>query len=120
MKDKIKFHSATENLNHKQVFEVLPKNVLKNKKDLHLIDVRRPEEYSGELGHIKGSELLTVDELPQKIDSLPKDKTIVFICRTGNRSGIATAFAQENGLNSVYNMKGGMVLWNELNLEVEK
>ncbi|MGE4130194.1 MAG: rhodanese-like domain-containing protein [Bdellovibrionales bacterium] len=50
---------------------------------------------------------------------MPKDKTVVFVCRSGARSGRATAFAFEQGFKYVYNMKGGMIRWNELNLEVE-
>ena len=119
MGEKVKFDNKIANSNFPGVTDVTPQEVMDRKEDLYLIDVRRPDEWEGELGHVAGSELLTLDFLPQKIAELPKDKTIVFICRSGNRSGQAAQFAQENGFEDVYNMQGGMLLWNELNLETE-
>lgn len=119
MSDFVKFDSATANPEFPQVFDVSPAEVNEKKDHVVLIDVRRPNEYVGEFGHIPGADLLTLDFLPQKISSLPKDHTIVFICRSGNRSAHATAFALENGFSSVYNMKGGMISWTENAFEVE-
>lgn len=113
------FQTAQENPDNPDVLDVSPEEVLEKKDQLVLIDVRRPDEYVGELGHIPGAKLLTLDHLPQKINSLPKNETIVFVCRSGGRSGRATAFAKENGFSNVYNMKGGMILWNQLGFEVE-
>ena len=110
------FDSKTQNENFPNVYDIDPKELEAKKTEVALIDVRRPDEFTGELGHVPGSELLTLDQLHGKMDQLPKDKTIVFICRSGGRSGQATAFAQENGLSEVYNMKGGMLLWNEYGL----
>jgi rhodanese-related sulfurtransferase len=111
-------HSA--NPNFPNVVDVDPQDVLNLKNNLLLIDVRRPDEFTGELGHAPGASLLTLDQLPAKLDTLPKNKTIVFICRSGGRSAQATAFALENGFTDVYNMKGGMLLWNEYGLTTEK
>lgn len=119
MGEKVEFKNKISNETYAGVTDVTPQEVLEKKDNLCLIDVRRPDEWEGELGHVAGSELLTLDFLPQKISELPKDQTIVFICRSGNRSGQAAQFAQENGLGDVYNMQGGMLLWNELNLETE-
>ena len=52
-------------------------------------------------------------------NEIPKDKTVVFVCRSGGRSARATAHALEHGYTNVYNLKGGMILWNELHLETE-
>lgn len=119
MGEKVDFDNKIANSNYPGVTDVTPQEVLDKKNDLCLIDVRRPDEWEGELGHVAGSELLTLDFLPQKIAELPREKTIVFICRSGNRSGQAAQFAQENGFDSVYNMQGGMLLWNELKLDTE-
>lgn len=117
---KIEFESKVPNPDVEGVYDVSPEEVQAKKDELHLVDVRRPDEYHGELGHAPGSELIVLDVLPEHIDELPKDKTVVFICRSGARSGRAAAFAKEQGLTDVYNMKGGMLLWNELGLETEK
>ncbi len=108
-------NSKTPNPNIPGVFDVSIDEVNAQKNSLYLVDVRRPDEWVGEYGHIEGAELLTLDYLPQKIDELPKDKTIVFICRSGARSANATAFLLENGFTEVYNMKGGMMAWTAKN-----
>ena len=113
----ITFANSFENPQFNDVSDVDPKEVQEKKQSLKLIDVRQPDEFTGELGHIPGAELIVLNELPQKLNELPRDQTIVFICRSGNRSAQATAFALENGFTSVYNMAGGMLRWNELNLE---
>lgn len=116
----MEFTSQTENPTFPEVIDLDPKEVLEKKSTLTLIDVRRPDEYVGELGHIPGSTLLTLDQLPAKIESLPADKPIVFICRSGARSAQAASFALENGLETVFNMRGGMLLWNENGFKIEK
>jgi hydroxyacylglutathione hydrolase len=62
---------------------------------------------------------MVLDSVPQRLSELPKDQTVVFVCRSGGRSGRATAYARDNGFTSVYNMKGGMLLWNQQGLTVE-
>lgn len=87
--------------------------VLENK--LKLIDVRRPDEFVGELGHIEGAKLVTLgDELSQFLQSGPRDEEIVFVCRSGGRSGQATSESIKLGYKKTANMVGGMLRWNEL------
>lgn len=116
---KVEFASKTPHPDFPAVENVHPEEVLKLKESLRLIDVRRPDEFEGELGHIPGAELMVLDTLPSRLSELPKDQTVVFICRSGGRSGQATAFAKDHGFQEVYNMAGGMLLWNQLGLEVE-
>lgn len=115
----IQFNSKTENPHYKDVFDVDPQEVLEKAQNLFIVDVRQPDEYTGELKHIANSQLIVLDTLPEHLDSLPKNKDIVFVCRSGGRSARATAFALQNGYSTVYNMRGGMLLWNDLNLPVE-
>ena len=118
-KSKVEFSDAKPNSSWAQVQDISPHSLL-NKKDLvHVVDVRRPDEFTGELGHIPGAQLLTLEILPQQLLKLPKDETVVFVCRSGGRSAQAAAFAQESGFQSVFNLQGGMLLWNELNMGVE-
>lgn len=115
----VQFHTKTPNSDVPGVADIDPKEVWEQKDNVVLVDVRRPDEFTGELGHAPGALHMVLDYLPQMIGELPKDKTVVFICKSGGRSGKATAFARENGFTDVYNMKGGMLLWNQLGLEVE-
>jgi rhodanese-related sulfurtransferase len=58
-----------------------------------LIDVRDPDEYAA--GHFKTAVNMPTDELEGKIDTLPSDKPIVFVCSTGARSGEAFYMLQD-------------------------
>jgi len=49
------------------------------------VDVRDPDEYAN--GHFKTAINIPVDQLEKKVDTLPSDKPIVFVCSTGARSG---------------------------------
>ena len=111
--------TGQQNPDNPNVQDVTPEIVLANKEQLCLIDVRRPDEYTGELGHIPGAKLIVLDTLPDHLSELPTDQTVVFICRSGARSGRASAFAFESGLKNTYNMLGGMLLWNEKQLPTE-
>jgi hydroxyacylglutathione hydrolase len=101
------------------VWDVPPHAVHAARHEVRIVDVRQPEEYTGELGHIPGAELIVLDTLATEIERLPKTDSIVFVCRSGGRSGHATEFARAQGFKNVFNMTGGMMLWNELNLPVE-
>lgn len=88
---------------------------------VRLIDVRRPDEFNGELGHIEGAELFPLGpELIQFLDSADKSSEIVFICRSGARSGSATAESLRLGFKCPMNLTGGMLEWNLLKLPTVK
>lgn len=78
--------------------------------DYRLIDVRTKEEFDD--GHIKGAELMPLDEL----ESLAKDKltdldqTIILYCRSGNRSGQASELLKNLGYTKIYDL-GGIIDW---------
>ena len=46
--------------------------------DICFVDVRNQDEY--ESGHISGAKLIPVDDLLGRIDELPTDKKLFFIC----------------------------------------
>ncbi len=115
----VQFTSKTAHPDVPEVEDIEPKELWDKKDKVVIVDVRRPDEFTGELGHVPGSQLMVLDTLPERLHELPKDRTIVFVCRSGARSGRATAFAKSEGFGSVFNMKGGMILWNQLNLQVE-
>lgn len=120
MSEEISFETLCENPTIEGVFDIHPEEVLRFVGRLKLIDVRQPEEFTGELGHIAESELIPMEHLPEKLPSLDRNLAIVFICRSGARSGRATAFAHSLGFDTVYNMKGGMLFWNDLQLPIVK
>ena len=87
-----------------------------------LLDVREPEEFTGELGHIAGSILIPLKELPARVGELEPDKerNIIVICRAGVRSTTAAALLTGMGFEHVANLKGGMVEWDDQKLPVER
>jgi hydroxyacylglutathione hydrolase len=118
-RQQVQFDSKRKNADHPGVEDIDPEELWRKRADVVIVDVRRPDEFSGELGHIPDARLIVLDTLPQRLAELPQDRTVVFVCRSGGRSGRAAAFAREQGFEDVLNMKGGMLLWNELGLEVK-
>ncbi len=104
--------------------EITPENLAQAMKSaewktsgVRLIDVRRPDEYVGEFGHIDGAELITLGlDLQTAIDSGKPSEQVIFICRSGGRSGQATEYAMSKGFAKALNMRGGMMRWSELKL----
>ncbi len=84
-----------------------------------LIDVREPHEWNGELGHIKGAQLIPMNEVPMNLDQLKQDEEILLICRSGNRSGRIGMYLDQQGYQ-VTNLLGGMLDWNALKLPVSR
>ena len=78
-------------------------------RDVHVVDVRTPQEYMA--GSIDGADPIPLHLIPVRIQDLPKDKDLVFICRTGARSAQATAFVTGQGFDKAYNLRGGLVDW---------
>ena len=77
--------------------------------DAILIDVRTPAEYRE--GHIPGVANIPLDELEKRLGEIPKDKKVVLICRTGNRSAQGTKLLRSKGFDNVFNSTGGMSTW---------
>ncbi|ORU94158.1 MAG: hypothetical protein A6F70_07730 [Cycloclasticus sp. symbiont of Bathymodiolus heckerae] len=77
-----------------------------------IIDVRRPEEFNDALGHIKGSELMCLqDNLEQKLAQMDRSQQYLFVCRSGGRSARAARIAMALQFEHVYNLDGGMLAW---------
>ena len=81
--------------------------------DAVFIDVRRPDEYAG--GHIRDALFIPVDDVLSRIDELPQDKKLLFICEVGVRSGLACEMAAAMGVDSdrLYNIEAGTGSWIE-------
>ncbi len=88
---------------------------------VRLIDVRAAEEFTGELSHIPGAELVTLGpDLAKFLESGNRSEEMVFVCRSGGRSGTATVESQKQGYKKTMNMVGGMLKWNDLKLPVKR
>ncbi len=85
-----------------------------------LVDVREPHEYTGELGHIAGAVLMPMNSVPAHAGQWNKDEELLFICKSGGRSGNVAAALARMGFTKVMNLTGGMLGWNAAGLPVEK
>lgn len=120
--DSVQFPTLSE-LN--SVRQLTPQEVQLHRNNLTpplLLDVREPEEFNGELGHIPGSTLIPLKELPGRIKEIEdhKQKDVIVICRAGVRSTTAAAILTGLGFEHVSNLKGGMLDWNDQRLPVER
>jgi rhodanese-related sulfurtransferase len=83
---------------------------------IYLIDVRQAYEYGA--GRIAGARHLELMELAAQAGSVQRDRPVVFYCRSGVRSAMATeAFAQA-GFDA-HNMAGGLLAWDTAGLPIE-
>lgn len=82
--------------------------------EIVLIDVREQDEWDA--GHIASAKHnpMSAFELP----SIPADKEIWLVCRSGNRSGRVGQFLEQNGINAV-NVLGGMKAWEQAGFDME-
>jgi rhodanese-related sulfurtransferase len=92
----------------KEVTPIELKQMLDNKENIQMIDVREPHEF--ETGHIE-AELIPMNTIPKNLDKVSKDKKVIMICRSGNRSGNVIRFMEGQGFENLYNLKGGMLAW---------
>ena len=84
--------------------------------EIQLIDVR--EDYEHEAGRIAGDRHIVMDQLTREVDSLDRDRPLVFYCRTGSRSAVAVEAFRGAGFDA-YHLDGGLVAWVERGLPLE-
>jgi rhodanese-related sulfurtransferase len=84
--------------------------------EIQLIDVRALHEH--EAGRIAGGRLVELSQLSSEAHTIDQGRPVVFYCRSGGRSAMATeAFAQA-GFDA-HNMAGGMLQWEAAGLPIE-
>lgn len=93
-------------------------NQIRERADVLLIDVREQAEYNE--GHIPGITLIPMGEISNRLAEIPKDKTVVVTCRSGNRSSQVASYLQQQGFTNIHDMQGGIVAWQQAGLPVER
>jgi len=91
--------------------------LIDNRKDLLLVDVRGTDELSE--GYIEGSTLIPLWDILKGNQRPPKDKPILLICAVGGRSLALGKLMSKNGWPEIYNLKGGISAWKEAKLPVK-
>ena len=84
-----------------------------------VIDVRQPDEWAS--GHVAGAMHIPVDDVGARIDELPADKDLLFICAMGVRSGLACemAAAMDLATDRLFNIEEGTPAWIQKDLPTE-
>lgn len=85
------------------------RSLLETNKNIYLLDVRTPQEYSQ--GKLAGSVLIPLGEFERRMAEVPKNRTIVVYCAVGSRSKPVANFLAQQGYKDVYNMTDGIVGW---------
>ena len=87
------------------------KQLINDKKDFQLIDVR--EEYEFDEANING-ELIPMGEIMDNLEKISKDKQVVIHCRSGKRSAtVINALESQHGFTNLYNLTGGILAYLE-------
>lgn len=94
--------------------EVSAEWVIDNRDQVHVLDVRESGELESPVDRMTSTHIIPLSQLRGKTDTLPKDKPIVCLCRSGRRSSMAVSILQNAGFGEVANITGGILRWNEL------
>ena len=74
-----------------------------------ILDVRQPDEWAA--GHIPDATLIPLGDLASRVSEVPKDRQVVVVCRSGNRSATGRDVLLGAGYPAVTSMAGGMNDW---------
>jgi len=89
---------------------------LRQSQPVELIDVREQDEW--EAGRLAGARHIPLAELVEASGTITRDRTVVFYCRTGARSAMATEAFAGAGFDA-HNMAGGLKEWEAVGLPLE-
>ena len=81
-----------------------------------LLDVREQSEWND--AHIDGAVLIPLGQLATRMSEVPDDKTVLVICRSGNRSAEARDQLRKAGYAQTTSVAGGMNAWIQAGLPV--
>lgn len=91
-----------------------------NREKANIVDVRSAEEFA--TGHLIGARHVPVDRLKDDLSKTITDKKrpLILVCATGMRSGRALGIAKAQGFEQAHSLGGGLKIWQEANLPLEK
>jgi rhodanese-related sulfurtransferase len=84
--------------------------------DVQLVDVREPHEWDA--GRIAGATHIELESLVGRAGEIDKDRKVLFYCRVGRRSVMATEAFANSGYDA-YDLGGGITAWVEAGLPIE-
>jgi rhodanese-related sulfurtransferase len=83
----------------------------------YVLDVRTQEEWNE--FHAPNTTLIPLDQLPARVNEVPRDRQIVVVCRSGNRSQQGRDILLGAGFEQVTSMTGGLNEWRSSGYPIE-
>jgi rhodanese-related sulfurtransferase len=83
-----------------------------------LLDVRERDEFAAV--RVDGSLFIPMSELGRRLGEVPRDRPVLVICASGNRSGTVTGQLRDAGWDDVANVAGGITAWERMGLPVRR
>ena len=95
----------------KNISPIVLKEMIDNKDDFQLIDIR--DDYEIDICCI-GGDKINMYSIPDNIDKINKESKVVIYCRTGVRSANIVSMLENNfSFKNIYNLEGGIMKWRE-------
>ena len=93
---------------------------LMNQANALVLDIRDGKDFAA--GHLPKARHIPLGELEARAAEIQKfkDKPVLVTCRSGSRSSSATRVLRKLGFTSVFQLKGGLVAWEQASLPVER
>ena len=82
-----------------------------NEGNVQVVDLRGASEYKA--GHIDNADNVFIGTLPDNLDKISKDETVIVHCQSGDRSTIGYSLLVKNGFKNVLNFSGSIKEWEE-------
>ncbi|OQY37130.1 MAG: hypothetical protein B6243_01305 [Anaerolineaceae bacterium 4572_5.2] len=82
-----------------------------------VLDIRTPGEWDEY--HAPNTTLIPLDELEARVNEVPRDKQVVLVCRSGNRSQVARGILEQAGFDNTTSMRGGLKAWRSAGYPIE-
>lgn len=105
---------ATELRSPSNVPMLPPDYVSRLGRGVRIVDLRTPEELTGPLGYIPGSDWVPAEEAVETLASLPPDAPVVLVSRGGERAGAVAQRLEAGGAHFVAALMGGIVAWRQV------
>src|SRR5689334_9876477 len=77
--------------------------------NIDIIDVR--EDWEVQIGTLPNAIHIPMDDIPDSVDKISKDKPVVIMCHTGRRSEQVVMWLESEDFENLYNLVGGIAAW---------
>lgn len=80
-----------------------------NDRNVQIVDCRSEREWRS--GHLKGSKLMPLGSIGNRMGELDMERPVIVVCRSGHRSSAAARQLTAAGFTDVKSLKGGINAW---------